>query len=116
MFDIGFFELVTVFIVMLLVIGPEQLPTAARTLGLWFGRIKRSFNTVRKDIEDQLGIDDVRRQLHNESILKELGEQNELIKASVAEDINAINTLQKQTNPSDEKPKPSDTDAKDMKS
>ena len=35
MFDIGFPELVLVSIVALLVIGPDKLPAAVRTLALW---------------------------------------------------------------------------------
>ncbi|MCY3639500.1 MAG: Sec-independent protein translocase protein TatB, partial [Gammaproteobacteria bacterium] len=44
MFDIGFPELMLVAIVGLLVIGPNRLPEALRTLGLWLGRMRRSFN------------------------------------------------------------------------
>ena len=34
----------------LLVLGPERLPTALRTLGLWLGRMRRSFNSVKTEI------------------------------------------------------------------
>ena len=33
MFDIGFAELTLIFIIGLVVLGPERLPTVARTLG-----------------------------------------------------------------------------------
>ena len=47
MFDIGFPELMIVSVVALLVLGPERLPEALRTLGLWFGRMRRSFSAVK---------------------------------------------------------------------
>jgi sec-independent protein translocase protein TatB len=72
MFDIGFPELVLVAIVGLLVIGPERLPEALRTLGLWLGRMRRSFTAVKTEIEKEIGMDEVRRQLHNEAIMEEM--------------------------------------------
>jgi sec-independent protein translocase protein TatB len=69
MFDIGFFELVLVGVVALLVLGPEKLPGAIRTASLWIGRLRRSFNNIKQDIEREIGADDIRRQLRNEAIL-----------------------------------------------
>lgn len=74
MFDIGFVELLVVAIVGLLIIGPEQLPGTVRTIMLWLGRLRRSFSQVKTDIERELGAEDIRRQLHNESIMKQLEE------------------------------------------
>ena len=59
-------------IVGLLVIGPNRLPEALRTLGLWLGRLRRSFNTVKAEIEKEVGMDEVRRQLHNEAVMDEM--------------------------------------------
>jgi len=72
MFDIGFPELLLIAIVALLVIGPERLPEALRTLGLWLGRMRRSFTAVKNEIEKEIGMDEIRRQLHNEAVLEEL--------------------------------------------
>ncbi|WP_426150483.1 Sec-independent protein translocase protein TatB [Pseudomonas sp. DC3000-4b1] len=69
MFGISFSELLLVGLVALLVLGPERLPGAARTAGLWIGRLKRSFNSIKTEIERELGADEIRRQLHNEHIL-----------------------------------------------
>ena len=70
MFGISFSELLLVGLVALLVLGPERLPGAARTAGLWVGRLKRSFNTIKMEVEREIGADDIRRQLHNEHILQ----------------------------------------------
>ena len=72
MFDIGFPELVLIAVVGLLVIGPERLPETLRTLGLWLGRMRRSFAKVKNEIEKEIGMDEVRRQLHNESVMEEM--------------------------------------------
>jgi sec-independent protein translocase protein TatB len=68
MFGISFSELLLVGLV-LLVLGPERLPGAARTAGLWVGRLKRSFNAIKQEVEREIGADEIRRQLHNEHIL-----------------------------------------------
>lgn len=70
MFGISFSELLLVGLIALLVLGPERLPGAARTAGLWIGRIKRSFNSIKEEVEREIGADEIRRQLHNERILE----------------------------------------------
>lgn len=72
MFDIGFLELIVIAVVALLVIGPEQLPGALRTAGLWIGRFKRGIQSTRQEIEQQIGADEIRRQLHNEEVMQRL--------------------------------------------
>ncbi len=69
MFDIGFSELLMVALVALLVLGPERLPAAARTLGLLMGRIKRSMGSLREELEREVGMDEIRLELRNQEIL-----------------------------------------------
>lgn len=69
MFDIGFTELLLIGLVSLFVLGPERLPGAVRTAGLWIGRAKRSFANIKAEVEREIGADEIRRQLHNERIL-----------------------------------------------
>jgi len=72
MLEIGLPELILIAIVGLLVIGPERLPETLRTLGLWMGRMRRSFTQVKAEIEKEIGMDEVKRQLHNEAIMEEM--------------------------------------------
>lgn len=72
MFDIGFSELALICVIALLVLGPERMPKALRTLGLWFGRMRRTFLTMKTEIEREIGMDEIRRQLHNEAVLEEI--------------------------------------------
>ena len=69
MFGISFGELLLIGLIALLVLGPERLPGAARTAGLWIGRLKRSFNAIKQEVEREIGADEIRRQLHNEEIM-----------------------------------------------
>lgn len=93
MFDIGFSEIVVCAIVALLVIGPERMPETVRTIGLWIGRFKRSLHETRTEIERQIGVDDIRRQLHNEDIMRSIeaarANMDELI-AQTQANVNAI--------------------------
>lgn len=86
MFDIGFPELILVCIVALLVLGPERMPEAIRALGLWLGRLRRNFTRIKDEIEREVGMDDVRRQLHNEAILDEIRRIEGEVKGSSGED------------------------------
>ena len=79
MFGISFSELLLVGLVALLVLGPERLPGAARTAGLWIGRQNRSFNTIKQEVEREIGADEIRRQLHNEHILSMEREAQKLL-------------------------------------
>lgn len=87
MFDIGFPELLMISVVALLVIGPEKLPETIRTISLWIGRLQRSFANIRQEIENEIGADEIRAQLHNEGIMKELEEAQQTIR-DVKDDVN----------------------------
>ena len=65
-------ELLVIALVALVVIGPNKLPEVVRTLGLWLGRLRRSFNAVKTEIEREVGMDEIKRQLHNEAVLEEM--------------------------------------------
>lgn len=72
MFDVGFFELLVIAVAGLVIIGPERLPSAIRTGALWWGRAKRSMRETRAELEKQIGADDIRRELHNEEVMRSL--------------------------------------------
>lgn len=82
MFDIGFAELVLIFIVGLLVLGPERLPGAIRTVSLWLGRLRRSFTALKNEIEREVGAEEIKRQLHNEAIMANLKDTEDSLKDS----------------------------------
>ena len=92
MFDIGFAELVVIAVVGLLVIGPERLPGAIRTGALWVNRLRRGFNEIKMEVQQEL---------HNDSVMQDLrttGEQMKEQAEGLTDDIqNAIPPLGSET-------------------
>ena len=81
--DFGSMELMLIVLVTLLVIGPERLPETLRTLGSWMGRISRSFTAMKVELEQEIGMDDVRRQLHNESVMAQMKQIEDEVKNTI---------------------------------
>lgn len=94
MFDIGFAELLVIAVLGLLILGPERLPGAIRTTSLWLGRLRRSFNDIRTEIEKEVGADEIRRQLHNESILASLKESKNKINSDLNEAAKQVSEIE----------------------
>lgn len=75
MFDIGFWELVVIAVIGLLVVGPERLPGFAREAGRWIRRVRRLTGDARREIqrelqwdEDDTGkreVDGIKQRLHD---------------------------------------------------
>ncbi len=64
MFDgFGFFELILVAIIGLVVLGPERLPVAVRTVSRWISTIKRMASSVRTELEQELKIEQLQADL-----------------------------------------------------
>ena len=63
MLDIGATELLLVAIIGLVVVGPERLPRLARTLGLWVKRLRGQVSSIQRDINRELELEDLKRQL-----------------------------------------------------
>ena len=61
MLDIGFTELLLIAVVALVVLGPEKLPVAVRTLGLWIGKAKSTISGIQSEISEELKIDELKR-------------------------------------------------------
>lgn len=75
MFDVGFQEIVLIGVIALMVIGPERLPSVARSVGLWVGKIQRFVAGVKSDIASELKTDELRSLLTNqEDQIRELKE------------------------------------------
>ena len=81
MFDIGFAELLLIGVVGLLVVGPEQLPGAVRTVLAWVNRFRRSFDQIRTE---------VRRELHNDEIMQKLKAESEQLEQQVRDTAQSV--------------------------
>jgi sec-independent protein translocase protein TatB len=80
MFDIEFSELLIIAVLTLIVMGPERLPETVRTITLWFGRLRQFLSAARTEIEDEVGVEEIRRQLHNEQIMRDLEKTKDQLK------------------------------------
>ena len=91
MFDIGFSELLVIALITLVVMGPERLPETVRNISLWIGRFREAFNRARRELEQEVGMDEVRHQLHNERIMRDL----ENSKIQLEESVSIVNNEKK---------------------
>jgi len=60
MFDVSFIELLIIAVIALVVVGPERLPRVMRTVGLWVGRARASFQTIREEVEREVNAEGLR--------------------------------------------------------
>jgi sec-independent protein translocase protein TatB len=85
MFDIGFTELLVIFVVALLVVGPERLPGVARKIGLYIGKMRRSFQSIKNEVEQELEIEAVKAQLKENAMLAEAKELKATMENTIGE-------------------------------
>ena len=50
--QIGWFEILIIVVLTILVIGPKDIPIVLKKIGGWIGSIKRYFNEIQKDVTD----------------------------------------------------------------
>ncbi len=81
MFDIGFWEILLILVLALVIIGPERLPGAARKAGLFVGKARRYIEGVRSEVESELDVNEFKRLLHNQEV--QINELQQQIKTSV---------------------------------
>nr|WP_281417009.1 Sec-independent protein translocase protein TatB [Kistimonas asteriae] len=82
-FDIGFLELLVIAVIALVVLGPERLPVAIKVVAVWVGRLRRSFQSIRQEIEKEINADEIRREIHNESVMAELKKTRDTLQSEV---------------------------------
>ena len=78
MFDIGFWELLLIMVLAMIVIGPEKLPGAARTAGRWVGKARRFVEGVKTEVADEFDVTELKRMIHNQEV--QLGELTQKLK------------------------------------
>ena len=66
MFDMGFLELFLVAVTALVVLGPERLPQAAKTLGTWVAKSRGFASCIRDELEREANLAEIREQLKEE--------------------------------------------------
>ncbi len=90
MFDVGFWELMLIGVVALVVIGPERLPGVARTAGKWLGKGKRFLSDVKADIDQELKADELKR-------IIEVQKQNKPLQEIIDSATESVNDIKNDT-------------------
>ncbi len=79
MFQIGFLEILIIFIFGLIIIGPKRLPEVTKTIIKFYKKIENKFVGFKKDIEDDIGADELKKDVFNELRMEELEKNKEPI-------------------------------------
>ena len=56
--QIGWFELLIIVVVAILVIGPKDFPIVLKKVGIWIRNVKKYFSDVQSDISEITNIED----------------------------------------------------------
>jgi sec-independent protein translocase protein TatB len=87
MFDIGFSELIVIGLVALVVVGPQRLPVATRTIGTLLGRAQRYVNDVKSDIQRQVDLEELRKVQEQ---VKTMGEEIQSTVQNVEQEVGSV--------------------------
>ena len=77
MFQIGFLEILIILIFGLLIIGPRILSVVIIRFIKIYKKIENKFNAFKKDIEEDIGADEIKKDVFNELRMEELEETKE---------------------------------------
>jgi len=92
MFDIGFWEIVLISVIGLIVLGPERLPIAIRSVVRWINTAKNMANTVKAEISQELKLHEMNQEINKVSktkasdLMPELKQSIDDIKQAVSPD------------------------------
>ena len=50
--QIGWFEILIIVVLAVLIIGPKDFPIVLRKIGGWIGSVKKYFNEIQRDVSD----------------------------------------------------------------
>ena len=91
MFDIGFWELIVLGLVALLVVGPERLPKLAYTAGKWLGKGRSMMSAVKTEIDKEIKAEELKQ------ILEEQKKQLNPLEEVIEETSGAVRDLKSET-------------------
>ena len=77
MFQIGFFEILLILSLGLLIIGPKQLPVVIKFVLKQYKKLQKNILSFKEDIEQEIDTKEIKQDIYNELRMEEL-EQSEL--------------------------------------
>lgn len=104
MFDVGFTELLLIALMGLMILGPERLPRAAKTVGTWIRKIRTAANNLTAEIERELEVENLKKELANKNaeIMKQASDLSKKLNRPVE---SILSLDEKQASDSKKKPK-----------
>ncbi|KHN60804.1 preprotein translocase subunit TatA [Dickeya fangzhongdai] len=85
MFDIGFSELLLVMVIGLVVLGPERLPVAVRTVAGWIRALRSLASTVQNELAQEMKLQELQESLKKVEQASQLQNLSPELKASMDE-------------------------------
>ena len=77
MFQIGFLEIIIILVLGLIIIGPNRIPVVVKAVLKFYKRIQKKFTNFKKDVEKEIGVDELNKDIFNELRMEELEETKE---------------------------------------
>ncbi len=74
MFQIGFLEIIIILVLGLIIIGPNRIPVVVKAALKFYKRIQKKFTNFKKDVEKEIGVDELNKDIFNELRMEELEE------------------------------------------
>ncbi len=95
MFEVGFSEIAVIAVIALIVLGPERLPKAARMVGTFMRKARRSFESLKYEVERELEADELKKQFAQiaaapAAFANELQQPFEEAKAALEHNVDAL--------------------------
>ena len=56
--QIGWFELLIIILVAIIIVGPKDFPVIVRKIGSWIGSVKKYFRDIQSSVDEVTSIDD----------------------------------------------------------
>lgn len=78
MFQIGFLEILIIFVIGLIVIGPNKLPDLVKKIIKLYKKLEIKFNNFKSDFEADIGSEELKKDVFNELRMEELDQNNQL--------------------------------------
>ena len=78
MFQIGFLEILIILILGLVIIGPTRLAAVIKMVLKFYKKIENKLSSFKKDIEQDVGTDELKKDVFNELRLEELEKNKDL--------------------------------------
>ena len=73
--QIGWFELLIIVVVAILIIGPKDFPIVLKKIGSWIGSLKKYFSEIQSNVNEITNIDDENSEVDSSKYKENTDEQ-----------------------------------------